>query len=170
MRFVALFLQMKSCYFSWFLPVSHPESKQPRPIHTDRNDNATSQSMAVVLRDISFNAQVGSLIAICGPIAAGKSSLLAAILGEMFECSGTVGALDGTQASFCVSGRTNYVPQQAWILRSSVRDNITFGLPFDAARFQVVFVVGLGSRISAEKDVKYACIEECSCFYLLYSI
>lgn len=57
----------------------------------------------------------------------GKSSLLMAALGMMQQVDGT---------PVVVAGSTAYVPQQAFIVGGSVRDNILFGLPFDEARYQ----------------------------------
>ncbi len=78
----------------------------------------------------------------------GKSSLLAAILGEMWESGledkeapgAVAGGWNVEKPSRCVTvcGRLAYVPQQAWILNATVRENILFGLPYDAARFNAV--------------------------------
>src|SRR5437867_3790292 len=51
-----------------------------------------------------------------GAVGSGKSSLLSALLGEMVRVDG--------QVTRC--GRLAYVPQQAWILNDSVRENILF--------------------------------------------
>lgn len=59
-------------------------------------------------------------MAIVGRVGCGKSSLLAALLGEMERLRGEVR----------IRGRIAYVPQTAWIQNMSVRDNITFGRPF----------------------------------------
>ncbi len=50
----------------------------------------------------------------CG--AAGKSSLLAAILGELRGSSGRVK----------IQGSLAYVPQQPWVMSGTLRDNILF--------------------------------------------
>lgn len=42
------------------------------------------------LKNINLKINPGSLIAIVGPVGSGKSSLLAAFLGEMYKLSGTV--------------------------------------------------------------------------------
>ena len=34
-----------------------------------------------------------------------------------------------------MKGEIAYVPQQAWIFHGTVRDNITFGMPFDQQKF-----------------------------------
>ncbi|KAI9221481.1 P-loop containing nucleoside triphosphate hydrolase protein [Blastocladiella britannica] len=70
----------------------------------------------------------GSLLAVVGPVGAGKSALLAAILGEINKSSGTV----------TVRGQVAFVTQQAWILNTSLRENITFGLPYDEKRYNRV--------------------------------
>lgn len=38
--------------------------------------------------------------------------------------------------SAALGGSVAYVPQQAWIFNATVRENITFGLPFDEARYE----------------------------------
>ncbi|KAI1722936.1 ABC transporter transmembrane region domain-containing protein [Ditylenchus destructor] len=73
------------------------------------------------LRDINFSTQRGSLICIVGRVGAGKSSMLMSLLGEMEKVSGRLG----------VYGNMAFVPQQPWIQNQTVRQNITFGMPFD---------------------------------------
>ncbi|XP_055927292.1 multidrug resistance-associated protein 1-like isoform X1 [Argiope bruennichi] len=66
------------------------------------------------LMDITLRIRRGSLYAVIGPVGSGKSSLISALLGEMHKLSG---AAD-------LKGSIAYVPQQAWILNRSVRENI----------------------------------------------
>lgn len=51
----------------------------------------------------------------------GKSSLLAGLLGEMHKFNGNIN----------VNGSTAYVPQQAWIQNTSLKNNILFGSRYD---------------------------------------
>ncbi|GAQ87187.1 ATP-binding cassette transporter subfamily C [Klebsormidium nitens] len=81
-----------------------------------------------VLRAVEFALRRGELVAITGAVGAGKSSLLQAIMGEM-EC------LDG---AFWKSEPAAYCPQQPWILNDTIRNNITFGEPYDASRYAAV--------------------------------
>lgn len=60
-------------------------------------------------------------MAVVGQVGSGKSSLLNSLFGEMVKFRGTIN-LDGSFA---------YVPQQAWLQNSSLRDNILFGKPFN---------------------------------------
>ncbi|XP_045789107.1 ABC transporter C family member 8-like [Trifolium pratense] len=84
------------------------------------------ESVSTTLKDVNLEINRGQKIAICGPVGAGKSSLLYAILGEIPMISGTVN----------VGGTLAYVSQSAWIQSGTVRDNILFGKPMDTARYE----------------------------------
>ncbi|XP_023605086.1 multidrug resistance-associated protein 9-like, partial [Myotis lucifugus] len=79
-----------------------------------------------VLHNISFVVRKGKVLGICGNIGSGKSSLIAALLGQMQLQQGVV----------AVSGTLAYVSQQAWIFHGSVRENILFGAKYDHQRYQ----------------------------------
>nr|QVT92300.1 ABC transporter [Salvia miltiorrhiza] len=78
------------------------------------------------LRDITLQARPGEKIAICGPVGAGKSSLLYAILGEIPKISGTVSVI----------GSVAYVSQGSWIQSGTIRNNILFGKAMDKAKYE----------------------------------
>uniref|UniRef100_A0A8C9UV77 ATP-binding cassette sub-family C member 12 n=1 Tax=Spermophilus dauricus TaxID=99837 RepID=A0A8C9UV77_SPEDA len=87
-----------------------------------------------ILHNISFVVRKGKVLGICGNVGSGKSSLIAALLGQMQLQKGIV-AVNGTLA---------YVSQQAWIFHGSVRENILFGEKYDHQRYQhTVRVCGL---------------------------
>ncbi|GBN44248.1 Multidrug resistance-associated protein 1 [Araneus ventricosus] len=67
-----------------------------------------------VLKDIDLHVPVGKLIAIIGPVGSGKSSLLSALLGELYKRSGSVD----------LKGSIAYVPQVTWVLNRSLKNNI----------------------------------------------
>ncbi|XP_054875423.1 multidrug resistance-associated protein 1-like isoform X2 [Amphiprion ocellaris] len=69
------------------------------------------------LQRINMMVEAGSLVAVVGHVGSGKSSLLAAMLGEMERRRGFVS----------IKGSVSYVPQQAWIQNASLKDNILFG-------------------------------------------
>ncbi|NXW77005.1 MRP1 protein, partial [Hirundo rustica] len=87
-----------------------------------------SKETSSCLRSIELSVPQGSLLAVVGQVGAGKSSLLAAVLGELQATDGCVTMKD-TAA---------YVPQQAWVLNASVEDNILFGKEMDEAWFNRV--------------------------------
>lgn len=79
------------------------------------------------LKDINLKIRPGRLTAIVGSVASGKSSLLSAVLGDM-KYSGEV----------IVRGDIAYAPQVAWILNGTLRENICFGLPYNAEKYNKV--------------------------------
>ena len=68
------------------------------------------------------------LIAVIGGVGSGKSSLLAALAGDMRRTSGSV--VMGATRAFC--------PQYAWIQNTSVRENILFGKPYERKWYDAV--------------------------------
>ena len=73
------------------------------------------------LEDIDFAARKGELSCVVGRVGSGKSSLLEAILGDIWKLRGEV----------TVRGAIAYAPQQPWIMNASVRENIIFGHRWD---------------------------------------
>ncbi|KAF9285150.1 hypothetical protein BGZ88_009647 [Linnemannia elongata] len=93
-----------------------------------------AESSAPTLVDINVSIARGQLTAVVGRVGQGKSSLLNAIIGDMYKRQGSVK----------VYGSVAYVSQQAWICNATVRDNIIFGKPFDKERYdRVLFASGL---------------------------
>eukprot|EP00834_Sanchytrium_tribonematis_P001841 NODE_48_length_31852_cov_1.054168.p8 type:complete len:524 gc:universal NODE_48_length_31852_cov_1.054168:28596-27025(-) len=76
----------------------------------------------------------GTLVAIVGDVGSGKSSLLNAISGEMKKVSGTRN----------VTSSVSLCPQEAWLLKETIKKNILLGAPFSAKRLeQVIHSCGL---------------------------
>ncbi|KAG8369373.1 hypothetical protein BUALT_Bualt14G0004500 [Buddleja alternifolia] len=96
-------IQIRGGFFSWDAEMSTP-----------------------TLRDTEFEATNGEKIAICGPIGAGKSSFLYAILGEIPKISGNVS----------VNGSIAYVSQGSWIQSGTIRDSILFGKPMEKTKYE----------------------------------
>ncbi|KAJ3215100.1 hypothetical protein HDU67_000804 [Dinochytrium kinnereticum] len=85
-----------------------------------------SPSYRLAVKDINLSIPKGSLVAIVGTVGSGKTSLLSALVGAL-KAEG--------DARVVFSGSVGYVPQQAWIMNSTLKDNILFGLPFNKARY-----------------------------------
>ncbi|PYH70610.1 P-loop containing nucleoside triphosphate hydrolase protein [Aspergillus vadensis CBS 113365] len=114
-----------------------------------------------VLKNLNMCIPQNCLTLITGPTGAGKSLLLASILGECDILSGTVKAPTGrewtpvfeTYHGWLLEGTTAYVAQTPWIEALTIRDNILFGLPFDVRRYkQVIFACALESDLQAMVD------------------
>ena len=80
------------------------------------------------LHDLEFSVGRNELIAVIGGVGSGKSSLLAALAGDMRRTNGSVTM--GATRAFC--------PQYAWIQNTSVRENILFGKPYDRKWYDAV--------------------------------
>ncbi|XP_033761065.1 multidrug resistance-associated protein 4-like isoform X1 [Pecten maximus] len=80
------------------------------------------------LKNISVEVGHGKLLAVIGPVGAGKSSLLMSVLKEIPLSEGKV----------TVKGRIAYVSQQAWVFSASLRQNIVFGNAFDSKKYNRV--------------------------------
>uniref|UniRef100_A0A5F9DL08 ATP binding cassette subfamily C member 4 (PEL blood group) n=1 Tax=Oryctolagus cuniculus TaxID=9986 RepID=A0A5F9DL08_RABIT len=80
------------------------------------------------LQGLSFTVRPGELLAVVGPVGAGKSSLLSAVLGELPPSQGLVR----------VHGRVAYVSQQPWVFSGTVRSNILFGKKYEKERYEKV--------------------------------
>ena len=122
-------------------PEIEPRFDAPLPKGSVRFENAFAgwKAEAPFLKNLNLEIVPGECVAIVGSVGAGKSLLLAAMLGELklqrgrFESAGTLA----------------YVSQQAWIVNASVRENIVFGLEFDAEKYaRCLHVCALESDIA----------------------
>jgi ATP-binding cassette subfamily C (CFTR/MRP) protein 1 len=80
-----------------------------------------------VLENINLSARKGELTCIVGRVGSGKSSLLQALLGDLWKTHGEV----------VVRGRVAYVAQQSWVMNASVRENIVFGHRWDPQFYEL---------------------------------
>ncbi|KAF9308629.1 Multidrug resistance-associated protein 1 [Podila horticola] len=80
------------------------------------------------LRDIDLSVRNKQLTAVVGRVGQGKSSLLSAIIGDMYKCHGQVQ----------ISGKIAYVPQQAWIINATLKNNILFGNEYEDDRYKLI--------------------------------
>ncbi|XP_075974899.1 multidrug resistance-associated protein 1-like isoform X2 [Anticarsia gemmatalis] len=81
-----------------------------------------------LLQNINMHIPRGSLVAVVGAVGSGKSSLLAALLGEMNKVSGRVN----------IKGVTSYVAQQSWIQNDTVQNNVLFGKTLDRNKYNKI--------------------------------
>lgn len=80
------------------------------------------------ISSVNLSIARNELIAVIGTVGSGKSSLLAALAGDMRRTSGSVTL--GASRAFC--------PQYAWIQNATVKENIVFGKPFDKRWYNAV--------------------------------
>ena len=106
------------------LPVLTAEKEEEEEIKGTKNNIANisdgtfgwSSTEPAFLQDIQLEVAPEQLVAVVGRVGSGKSSLLAALLGEMKQSGGKLVICDNTA----------YLPQQAWVQNCSIRENILF--------------------------------------------
>lgn len=87
------------------------------------------------LQGMNFALGRNELVAVIGGVGSGKSSLLAALAGDMRKTNGEI--VMGASRAFC--------PQYAWIQNATVKENILFGKEFDSAWYaKVIEACALG--------------------------
>ncbi|KAF6260228.1 P-loop containing nucleoside triphosphate hydrolase protein [Scenedesmus sp. NREL 46B-D3] len=122
--------------------LAHKHPQHPTQQQQQRTCNVASslelpmgQSARRTLLGVQLQVQPGELLAVVGEVGAGKSSLLAALLGELMPVRGPDGAVHGGPT---VVGRVAYCSQVPWIMAATLRDNILFQAPYDKARYDAV--------------------------------
>ena len=114
----------------------------PRGFGVERDLRAADVEEPFALTNLSVSVKAGQLCLLIGEVGSGKSSVLQLLLGEMLVCSG------GLRVS--TEGGIGYVPQHAWIVNASVRDNILLGRAFDEAWYsEVLGCVCLGVDLAS---------------------
>lgn len=113
------------------------------------------------LRDLNLVFPQGHLSVITGPTGAGKSLLLAGVLGECQLHQGSIRTpptrhcKNYEAAPDCLSldESTAYVSQNPWLEAASIKENILFGAPYDGTRYQqVVHACALGPDLTRLPD------------------
>ncbi|KAG8004595.1 Multidrug resistance-associated protein 4 [Nibea albiflora] len=80
------------------------------------------------LQDVSVTVKSNQLLTVIGPVGAGKSSLLSAILGE----------LPHDEVMLKVKGQLSYAAQQPWVFPGTIRSNIVFGRELNLQKYEQV--------------------------------
>jgi ABC-type multidrug transport system fused ATPase/permease subunit len=101
----------------------------------DSSSTVTTEREPFALSGIDFTFKRDELVAVIGTVGSGKTSLLAALAGDMRKTHGEVTM--GASRAFC--------PQYAWIQNATVKENILFGKEYDPAWYaKVIEACALG--------------------------
>ncbi|XP_035178458.1 multidrug resistance-associated protein 7 isoform X1 [Oxyura jamaicensis] len=111
-------IEMQGADFSW-APGEEESSSQPLP----------TGSLQLHIENLSVRK--GMLLGVVGKVGSGKSSLLAAITGELIKQGGQVYVCDLEQGF-------GLATQEPWIQFTTVRENILFGREYDARLYEEV--------------------------------
>lgn len=106
------------------------EKSAPKPAEMKEDDTSTlvEEREPFKLHDMNFEIGRNELVAVIGSVGSGKTSLLAALAGDMRRTNGET--VLGASRAFC--------PQYAWIQNSTLKDNIVFGKEMDRSWYKKV--------------------------------
>ncbi|XP_065897567.1 ATP-binding cassette sub-family C member 4-like isoform X2 [Dysidea avara] len=108
---------------------SLPNGSPPRIVVSNLTASWTHEKEKLVLNNISFTIdQSNRLLAVVGPVGAGKSSILQCLLRELESLDGSID----------IEGSVSYASQEPWIFSGTIKENILFGEPFDKRWFNRV--------------------------------
>uniref|UniRef100_A0A1A9WKS6 ABC-type xenobiotic transporter n=1 Tax=Glossina brevipalpis TaxID=37001 RepID=A0A1A9WKS6_9MUSC len=94
------------------------------------------------LENINLLIKKGELVCIKGPVGGGKSSFIAALVGDINCLKGSICVQD-------ITSGFGYVSQSPWLQRGTIRDNIIWGSVFDEQRYKsVLYACALCEDIS----------------------
>ncbi|NWU26130.1 MRP7 protein, partial [Dyaphorophyia castanea] len=111
-------MEMRCAAFSW-VPVEEESTRQP------------SSTGTLQLHIENLSLRKGMLLGVVGKVGSGKSSLLAAITGELIKQGGRVYVCDLEQGF-------GLATQEPWIQFTTVRENILFGREYNARLYEEV--------------------------------
>lgn len=124
-------VSIKDATFVW-TPIDEKDESVP-PVDEEINIESDSPKVdPIALKDIDFEAKKGALTCIVGRVGSGKTTFLKTILGCIPVDSRT------SSPVIKVNGSVAYCAQNAWILNSSVRENILFGRTYNKAFYHQV--------------------------------
>ncbi|KAI9739621.1 MAG: hypothetical protein M1834_006339 [Cirrosporium novae-zelandiae] len=118
-------------------------------------DDSSSSTLTALepfkLQDINLTVGRNELIAVIGGVGSGKTSLLAALAGDMRRTKGDL--VLGASRAFC--------PQYAWIQNATFRENITFGKEYNETWYRrVIDACALGPDLEILPNGEFSEIGE----------
>ena len=100
--------------------------------NNDKKEEEKDIEIIELLKDINLKVEKGDLIGIVGQVGSGKTCLLNAILNNLDVIN------NQQDKKIKINGTIAYVPQKAWILNDTVRNNIVFKRKFDPEKYKTV--------------------------------
>lgn len=108
--------------------LAEKRASTPQEMKEDNASTLVEEREPFKLHDMDFEIGRNELVAVIGSVGSGKTSLLAALAGDMRRTSGET--VLGASRAFC--------PQYAWIQNTTLRNNIVFGKEMDRSWYKTV--------------------------------
>jgi len=116
-----------------------PECSDKAPVVSIRGSFTFIQHLPPALHDLNVMIPQGELVGVIGGVASGKSSLLQALIGELYGVDEAF-----VEAPLPANGGVSYCAQVPWIFEGTVRDNIVLDQPLQQERYyQSIYAAGL---------------------------
>ena len=127
-------LLMRQASLSWKMPRRGRDNVVPadhiRLLESEDDEDDDDDDDNLVLESVDLEIRAGQLVWLAGRIGSGKSSMLQAVLGELYLISGVCEV--SPSALFCGQNK------DAALVTDSITENICWGSPFDHAVFSRV--------------------------------
>ncbi len=119
---------------------------------SDQEEGTNDVDQRYVLRNVNISFPENELSVVSGKTGTGKSLLLAAILGEVDVLSGKINVPRApppyerhdhlaNKDNWIIPSAVAFVAQIPWIENATIKENVLFGLPFDASRYEKVIEI-----------------------------
>jgi len=106
-----------------------PQTEAVSPVNKRMDDGSSTLESGFAVKDVTLRVDKSQLCAIVGRVGSGKSTLVQGVLGE----------LDATpESTVSTHGTIGYASQIPFVLNTTLRTNILFGLDYDKERYQKV--------------------------------
>jgi ATP-binding cassette, subfamily B, multidrug efflux pump len=140
--------------------VRRPDSgESPGPIQTIALQDVSfryREELPLALEGISFRVEKGQKVAIVGPVAGGKSTLLKLLAGLLPAQRGSYSLNDRSLGDWdwtSFRDRIGYVPQESHLFSETIEENVAFGRPSDAAWVKECLTIAqMGPELEKMKD------------------
>lgn len=124
-------VSIKNATARWTKPSQKPVQNGTSKSHKSKfaqDEDELEDWKRPTLENINVDFPKGKLIGVVGPVGAGKSSFLQALLRELPLESGSIS----------IEGSVSYASQEPWVFAGTVRQNILFGEEYDKDRYEAV--------------------------------
>ena len=112
--------------FQWSKLVTTKENNEPA--NTEVRSTSSEPSFEVFIDDLELRR--GSVTAVVGQVGSGKTSLVSAIIGDMHKKE-----VQASDSTILIDPDIAYVPQRAFIVCGTIKENILMGRDYDRQRF-----------------------------------
>ena len=123
---ISTFLEREANYHETSLSNASSVSQDERLVLEKAAFEVADSSFHV--SEFSLSIKRGQVVAVCGPVGSGKSTLMNGVIHEVSPVS--------DETKVVLSGSIAYVPQSAFIINDTFRENILFGLPFEKEKYE----------------------------------